>query len=73
MLILILFLRYEQTGAALREELKDTEPDYTDMFKCEECGAEFAELTTHDDKELGKIEVCNKCLKNIIETEKQSI
>lgn len=70
MLILFLFLRSEQTGAALREELKDTEPDYTDMLKCDDCGAEFKSLTTHDDKELGKIEVCAECLRNIKETEK---
>ena len=68
MLILYLFLRSEQTGAALREELK--EPEQTDTLKCDECGAEFAELTTHDDKELGMIEVCNGCLRNIKQLEK---
>ena len=71
MLILFLFLRQHQTGAALREELKDTEPDYTDMLKCDDCGAEFAELTKHDDKELGKIEVCVGCLWNIKEVENE--
>lgn len=65
MLILFMFLRSEQTGRALREELKDIEPDYTDMYKCDECGVYFETLTAHEDKMLGDIEICNKCLNNI--------
>ena len=65
----MMFLRYEQTGRALREELKDIDPDYTDMYKCDECAVYFDELTTHEDKELGTIEVCESCLANIKQQE----
>lgn len=67
-----MFLRYEQMGAALREELKDVEPDYTDMWKCDECGIYFEDLRTHEDKELGTIEVCDSCLTNIKQQENET-
>ena len=49
--------------------VSEVEIEEPEMLYCDDCGGGFQSLTTHKDKMLGEMEVCDECLRNIKETE----